>query len=104
VELEGRTVTLNGADGQRLFAAAIQRLAMRAKPLPDPLSAVPRTAPKLRLRILAQGQTLAVMYLWDKTALWRRPGQVDLWTDLAPDEMSDMLQLAHQALAPDAPE
>jgi hypothetical protein len=102
IQMEGRAVTLDRPLGEHLFATA-QRLASRMQQPSTPVSGVPGAEPTLRLRILSQGQTLAIMELWDESALWRRPGQADVRANITSAEAQALLLEARLFLASSPP-
>ena len=101
VQVDGRSSTLDRAQGQSLFAH-LQALAQRLVQVPGDAFAVPAGEPALRLTVLSQDQMLAVLHLWDGVALWQRQGQVDQQAELEPAELQALLLLARQALAASA--
>jgi hypothetical protein len=98
IQMEGRAVTLDRPLGEHLFATA-QRLALRMQQQSTPVAGVPGAEPTLRLSILSQGQTLAVLELWAESALWRRPGQADVRSSIASAEAQALLLEARLFLA-----
>jgi hypothetical protein len=102
IQMEGRAVTLDRPLGQHLFAAT-QQLASRMQQQSRSVPEVPGAEPTLRLSILSQGQTLAVLELWDESALWRRPGQADVRASIATAEVQALLLEARLFLASSPP-
>jgi hypothetical protein len=102
IQMEGRAVTLDRPLGEHLFAVT-QRFASRMQQQPTAVSGVAGTEPTLRLRILSQGQTLAVLELWDESALWRRPGQADVRANITSAEAQALLLEARLFLASSPP-
>jgi hypothetical protein len=103
VQMEEQSMTLDRAQGQRLYARMVRLVRQTSAALLPP-SVVPATEPALRLTVLSQGQTLAVMGLWDGTVLWHRPAQADVIASVSAADAQALLQLARQALAADIPD
>ena len=109
IQLQGRTTTLNRAQAQTLFAGMVRlvrQMQQRGLPpvAPRTPSSVAATDPILRLTVLSQAQTQAVMVLWDDTVLWQRPTSDDVLASASAADVQALLQLARQALGADAPD
>jgi hypothetical protein len=103
VQVDGHATTLDRAKGQSLYASMV-RLARQIPPAPLAPPAAPASEPVLRLTVLSQGQTLAVMGLWDGTVLWQHPAQANVIGNIAAADVEALLQRARQALAADIPD
>jgi hypothetical protein len=109
VQMQGHTKALNLAQAQKLFSRMV-RLARQMRPLGDmPVAsrnptAVPANEPALRLTVMSQDQTLAVMVLWDDTVLWQRPTKVDVMGSASAYDVQALQQLASESIGADAPD
>jgi hypothetical protein len=109
LQMRGHTKALNRAQAQKLFSGMV-RLARHMRQLGDmPVAsrdptAVPANEPALRLTVMSQDQTLAVMVLWDDTVLWQRPTKVDVMGIASASDVQALQQLARESIGADAPD
>ena len=112
VQMQGRTTTLNRAQAQKLFAGMVRQVQQmrrigqigQSQAASRNPAAVPATEPILRLTVVSQAQTKAVMVLWDDTVLWQRPTRDDVIASATAADVQALLQLARQSLGADAPD
>jgi hypothetical protein len=106
VQMQGRLITLDRAQAQKLFAGMVRLVRqmgqMPAAPRTPP--GAPATEPVLRLTVVSQGQTLAVLVLWDAAGQWQRPAKDDVTGSVSAADVQALLQLARQSMGADAPD
>lgn len=113
LRLDAHMVTVDRVQGQALFAqmqSEVRRLVQTATPATaetvgatDAAStasatALPAEAPRLRITVLQQDQTLAVFTLWANTLRWQRTGQPAVLGSINAADAQVLMVLAQQAL------
>jgi hypothetical protein len=106
VQMQGRLITLDRAQAQKLFAGMVRlvRQLGQMPAAPRTPSGAPATEPVLRLTVVSQGQTLAVLVLWDATGQWQRPAKDDVTGSVSAADVQALLQLARQSMGAEAPD
>jgi hypothetical protein len=106
IQVQGRLITLDRAQAQKLFAGMVRlvRQLGQMPAAPRTPSGAPATEPVLRLTVVSQGQTLAVLVLWDATGQWQRPAKDDVTGSVSAADVQALLQLARQSMGADAPD
>jgi hypothetical protein len=92
----GRTVTLDRAQGGRLFAL-IYRLQQSLSTTKDIAQPEPATAPDLRVRVQLNERVVATFTLQGLQARWQRANQAERSGTLDDKQVQSLMQLARDA-------
>lgn len=102
LRLDAQLVTVDQVQGQALFAqmqSEVRRLVLAAMPA----TALPAEAPRLRITVLQQDQTLAHFTLWANAIRWQRTGQPAVLGAIDAADAQVLVTLAQQAVAAASP-
>ena len=102
LRLDAHMVTVDRVQGQALFAqmqSEVRRLVLAAMPA----TALPAEAPRLRITVLQQDQTLAHFTLWANAIRWQRTGQPAVLGAIDAADAQVLVTLAQQAVAAASP-
>ena len=101
VQLGGRMVTLDRAQGSRLFAV-IYRLQLNLPAAKDGAQPEPSTAPDLLVRVQLKERVVTTFTVQERHARWQPANQPERSGTLDDKQFQSLLQLARDALATDS--